>query len=152
MIHKYTAQEIVLCTADRAFHIVYDIEQYPNFLPWCQSVCIKNRSDKMIVDMTISFQGIEATYTSEVHSLFSHELHKGWIKVVSTHGIFQYLYNEWKFVQIDQKKTIVIFYIEFILKSHSFSYLLKLVYRYIYNKMIDAFKIRMQFLNENQVS
>jgi coenzyme Q-binding protein COQ10 len=147
MFHQYKEQGIFLCSPAEAFQTVIDVERYPNFVPWCKAVHIKEKTDnKMIVDLLASFQGAKGRYTSEVTSSPPSETNEGWIKVVSSNGIFKHLYNEWHFITVDENKTMVKFYIEFEFKSQSFSTLLNSVYKYTQSKIISAFKKRAERL------
>ncbi|QKX02710.1 type II toxin-antitoxin system RatA family toxin [Wolbachia endosymbiont of Litomosoides sigmodontis] len=151
MLHQYKEQDIFLCLPDKVFQVVIDIEKYPDFVPWCKAVYLKKKiNNQVVVDLTAAFHGIKGRYTSEVTFLSPNGTNEGWIKVVSSNGIFKRLYNEWKFVLIDEKKTMVKFYIEFEFKSSSFSILLNSVYKYTQSKIVAAFKDRVEsFANTN---
>ncbi|RDD33612.1 type II toxin-antitoxin system RatA family toxin [Wolbachia endosymbiont of Cylisticus convexus] len=100
----------------------------------------------MIVDLLAAFHGIKGSYTSGVTFLSPSGTNEGWIKAVSSNGIFKHLYNEWKFTPMNENKTMVEFYIKFEFKSNSFSTLLKSVYKYTQSKIIAAFKDRVESL------
>ncbi|WP_168464029.1 type II toxin-antitoxin system RatA family toxin [Wolbachia endosymbiont of Ctenocephalides felis wCfeT] len=143
MLNKYREEGIFLCSPQEAFQIVIDVEKYPDFVPWCKAVYIKEKTNnKMIVDLLASFHGIKGSYTSEVTYLPPSETSEGWIKAISSNGIFKHLYNKWQFIPIDANNTMVKFYIEFEFKSRSFSTLLNSVYKYTQSKIIAAFKDR----------
>ena len=153
MLHQYREQGVFLCSSSEVFQVVIDVERYPDFVPWCKAVHIKEKIDnKMIVDLLASFQGIKGKYTSEVTSVHPSEINEGWIKAVSSNGIFNHLYNEWQFIPIDENKTMVKFYIEFKFKSNSFSVLLNSIYKYTQSKIIAAFKDRAERLTKQKLS
>lgn len=143
MFHKYQEQGIFFCAPHKIFQTVIDVEKYPDFVPWCKAVYIKEKANyQMIVDLLAVFYGIKGKYTSEVTATPPDETNEGWIRVESSNGIFKHLYNEWQFIPIDEKQTMVKFYIEFKFKSSAFSMLLNSVYKHTQSKIITAFKNR----------
>lgn len=149
MLHQYKEQGVFFCSSHRVFQVVIDVEKYPDFVPWCKAVYIKEKTDsQMIVDLLAAFYCIKGSYTSEVTSLAPNEINESWIKAVSSNGIFKHLYNEWKFTPMNKNKTMVEFYIEFEFKSNLFSTLLNSVYKHAQNKIIAAFKERLESLAE----
>lgn len=153
MLHQYKEQGVFLCLPNEVFQIVIDVERYPDFVPWCKAVYIKEKiNNQMVVDLLAAFHGIKGRYTSEVTSLSPSGTNEGWIKAVSSNGIFKHLYNEWQFIPIDENKTMVKFYIEFKFKSNSFSILLNSVYKYTQSKIIAAFKDRAESLAKQKLS
>ncbi|NSM56204.1 type II toxin-antitoxin system RatA family toxin [Wolbachia endosymbiont of Atemnus politus] len=153
MLHQYEEQDTFFCSPNEIFQVVIDVEKYPDFVPWCKAVYIKEKIDnQMVVDLLAAFHGIKGRYTSEVTFLFPNETNESWIKAVSSNGIFKHLYNEWKFIPIDENKTMVKFYIEFEFKSSSLSTLLNSVYKYTQSKIIAAFKDRVESLAEKKLS
>ncbi|WFW29569.1 MAG: type II toxin-antitoxin system RatA family toxin [Wolbachia endosymbiont of Menacanthus eurysternus] len=146
-LHRYKKQSTLSCPLDKIFQIVIDIEKYPDFLPWCKAVHIKKKvDDQIIVDLVITFYNFKKKYTSNITFLPPNKINECWIKVTSTNGIFKYLYNEWKFIPMNKNTTVVKFYIEFKFKSNSLSTILSLVYKYVQNRIIDAFEKRIKKL------
>ena len=153
MLHQYKEQDTFFCSAKEIFEIIIDVEKYPDFIPWCKAVYIKEKIDnKMTVDLLAAFHGIKGQYTSEVTAIPPSETNEGWIKVKSENGIFEYLYNEWQILPIDKDVTMVRFFIEFKFKFDSFSVLLNSVYNYIQKKIISAFKDRAEKLSKQKLS
>ncbi|MDN5247552.1 MAG: type II toxin-antitoxin system RatA family toxin [Wolbachia endosymbiont of Tyrophagus putrescentiae] len=143
MFHHYQEQGVFLCSPHKIFQIVIDVEKYPDFVPWCRAVYIREKFDnQMTVDLLAIFRGIKGQYTSEVTATPPNNTNEGWIKVESSNGIFKHLYNEWKFIPIDENKTMVKFYIEFKFKSQALSLLLNSVYKYAQKKVVSAFRNR----------
>lgn len=152
MLHQYREQGTFLCSPNEVFQIVIDVERYPDFVPWCKAVYIKEKTDnQMVVDLLAAFHGIKGRYTSEVTFLSPSRTNEGWIKAVSSNGIFKHLCNKWQFIPIDENKTMVKFYIEFKFKSNSFSTLLNSVYKYTQSKIIAAFKDRAESLAKQKL-
>ncbi|MEY2393100.1 type II toxin-antitoxin system RatA family toxin [Wolbachia endosymbiont of Tettigetta isshikii] len=147
MLYRHKEQGAFFCSPDEIFQVVIDVEKYPDFVPWCKAIYIKEKIDgQMVVDLLAAFHGIKGKYTSGVNFLSPSRTNEGWIKAVSSNGIFKHLYNKWKFIPIGENKTMVKFYIEFEFKSSSLSTLLNSVYKYTQSKIIAAFKERVESL------
>ncbi|WCR57850.1 type II toxin-antitoxin system RatA family toxin [Wolbachia endosymbiont of Ctenocephalides felis wCfeJ] len=147
MLYQHKEQDTFFCPPNNVFQVVIDVEKYPDFVPWCKAVYIKEKTNsQMIVDLLAAFHGIKGRYTSKITFLSPNKTNEGWIKAVSSNGIFKHLYNEWKFISIDENKTMVKFYIEFEFKSSSLSTLLNSVYKYTQSKIMAAFKDRVESL------
>ncbi|OWZ25445.1 type II toxin-antitoxin system RatA family toxin [Wolbachia endosymbiont of Wuchereria bancrofti] len=153
MLHHYKEQGIFFCLPNEVFQVVIDVEKYADFVPWCKAVYLKEKIDnQMVVDLLAAFHGIKGRYTSKITFLSPSGTNEGWIKAVSSNGIFKHLYNEWRFISIDEKKTMVKFCIEFEFKSNSFSILLNSIYKYTQSKIIAAFKDRVESLAKKKLS
>ena len=54
------------------FDLVADVERYPEFVPLCQSLKVRQRTPKedgteiVVADMTVSFKLVRETFTSRV--------------------------------------------------------------------------------------
>ena len=122
--------------------MVLDIEQYPQFVPWCLDAKIhkKVETDDFIeikADLKVGKRFINETYSSLV--LYSKK--KDLISVTNTEGPLKYLKNEWKFKEINQS-TQLEFYIDFELKNSFFNMIMKKSFNFGLNKITDAFEER----------
>ncbi len=69
---KFSSKRRVHHTAPQMFDLVADVERYPEFVPLCQSLKIRQRTPKadgteiVIADMTVSFKLVRETFTSRV--------------------------------------------------------------------------------------
>ncbi|MDG7056044.1 MAG: type II toxin-antitoxin system RatA family toxin [Wolbachia endosymbiont of Meromenopon meropis] len=153
MFYQHKEQDTFFYSFDEIFQVIIEIEKYPDFVPWCKAVYIKEKIDnKIVVDLLVDFHGMKEKYTSRVTFFSPSKTNEGWIRTVSSNGIFKYLYNEWRIIPIDLNKTTVKFYIEFEFKSNLLSYMLYSVYNYIQNEIITAFRKRIQGLAKQKLS
>ncbi|MBR2117865.1 MAG: type II toxin-antitoxin system RatA family toxin, partial [Afipia sp.] len=59
-------------SAEKMFDLVADVERYPEFVPLCQSLKVRQRTAKpdgrevIVADMTVSFQLVRERFTSRV--------------------------------------------------------------------------------------
>ena len=69
---RFSSKRRVHHTATQMFDLVADVERYPEFVPLCQSLKIRQRTPKedgteiVIADMTVSFKLVRETFTSRV--------------------------------------------------------------------------------------
>jgi coenzyme Q-binding protein COQ10 len=82
----------------KMFDLVADVERYPEFLPMCEALKIKDRRERddmtmLIADMTVGYKMIRETFTSQV--LLKPE--ENAIDVSYVDGPFRYLDNKWRF-------------------------------------------------------
>ena len=69
---SFSSKRRVRHTASQMFDLVADVERYPEFVPLCQSLKIRQRTPKddgteiIVADMTVSFKLVRETFTSRV--------------------------------------------------------------------------------------
>jgi coenzyme Q-binding protein COQ10 len=135
-------KKIFFCSKKNLIEMVLDIEQYPQFVPWCLNGKIheKKESEDFIeikADLKVGKKFINETYSSLV--LYSKK--KDLITVTDIKGPLKYLKNEWKFREIN-KKTELDFSIDFELKNNFLNLIMKNYFYFGINKITDAFEQR----------
>ena len=129
-------------TPEQLFDLVADVDRYPEFLPWCTGVRIRQRSESLLVaDLVIGFKGITERFTSRV------VLDRANLEITVTYekGPFKYLKNHWKFEPTVQG-CIVDFFVEFEFKSRILDKLIGMVFTEAVRKMVAAFEYRADVL------
>ena len=122
--------------------MVLDIEQYPNFVPWCLEGKIYERKNsenyiEIKADLKVGKKFINETYSSLV--LYSKK--KNLITVTNIKGPIKYLKNEWSFKEINNK-TQLDFSIDFELQNNFLNMIMKNYFNFGLNKITDAFEKR----------
>ena len=122
--------------------MVLDIEQYPQFVPWCMNGKIHKKNEtidfiEIEADLKVGKKFINETYSSLV--LYSKK--KDLISVTNTEGPLKYLKNEWKFREINNK-TELDFSIDFELKNNFLNMIMKNYFNFGIKKITDAFEQR----------
>jgi len=122
------------------YNIVLDIEKYPEFVPWCNSVIIKSKSEnEILADMIVSYKFfIPQTFTS--HVIFNSK--KLFINTSYIEGPLNDLKTEWMFNKISEKKTKIIFDLKFEFKNLVHQKMAEFLYKLIEDSMIESFKKR----------
>ncbi|MFZ4541569.1 MAG: SRPBCC family protein [Rickettsiales bacterium] len=64
-MHRYTETRILPYSPEQLFALVVDIENYPEFLPWCRGARIVAREEgSFLGELVISFSHLTERYTS----------------------------------------------------------------------------------------
>lgn len=128
---------------EQLYQLVCDIEQYPEFLPWCSAARIIEESDDLIIaDLIISYKAFSEHYRSKVE-LSPQKKGKAEIHVSMISGPFKYLHNHWKFkTSKSNNGTEIDFSIDFAFKSSLLETLIGIMFNKAAQKMVSAFENR----------
>jgi coenzyme Q-binding protein COQ10 len=135
-------KKIISCNKKNLIYMVLDIEQYPQFVPWCLEGKIHEKKDsedyiEIKADLKVGKSFINETYSSLV--LYSKK--KDLITVTNIKGPLKFLKNEWRFKEINNK-TQLDFNIDFELKNNFLNMIMKNYFNFGLNKITDAFEQR----------
>ena len=133
-------RKIVPYTKEQMFDLVSDIDNYSEFLPWCNSSKVIKRerlenTSIIIADLEIGYDQFVYTYRSKVN-LYAD---KSRITVSNLDGPFKYLDNKWEFVKIDDNSSEIQFDIDFELNVTLFDILMRKFFDLAFQKMVEAF-------------
>ena len=124
-------------TADQLFDLVSDVEDYPNFLPWCVALRVTGNQDNIIrADMVVGFKMIREKFTSKV-TLTPKER----IDVEYLDGPFRYLENCWLFIEKEGGCEID-FFIDFEFRSRLLQKIMEPLFHEAVRRMVRAFEKR----------
>ena len=152
----FATQRRVLYTEEEMFTLVADIEKYPDFVPLCKALNIRNRytDDRglkiLIADMTCGYKAIIEKFTSRVK--LDPENKKILVEYVD--GPFKHLENTWSFAA-SENCTLVSFRIEYEFKSQILGLLMGALFDKAFRKFVCAFEDRAKKIyncEENDVS
>ena len=141
---KHFEKKIVNFTAKQMYEIVADIDNYREFLPWCNDskiievTNIDNEKKTLIADLEIGYKDLVYTYRSNV-LLNKQELT---IKVDFVHGPFKNLDNSWIFKKIDDQSCEIEFFIDFELNVGVLNLLINKFFDKAFKKMVNSFEDR----------
>jgi len=138
---KSSKQEIIIKHAARdLYDIVLDIEKYPEFIPWCNSINIISKSkDEIFADMIVDHKYfVPQKFTS--HVFFNSKKLK--INTNYIEGPLKNLKTEWLFKILEPKKSKILFSVKFEFQKFFHQKIAELFFNLIENKMIDSFKKR----------
>ena len=124
-------------TAEQLFNLVSDVDDYPNFLPWCVALRVTSRNDNEIrADMVVGFKMLREKFTSRV-TLTPKER----IDVEYLDGPFRYLENRWLFIDKDGGCEID-FFIDFEFRSRLLRKIMEPLFHEAVRRMVRAFEKR----------
>jgi coenzyme Q-binding protein COQ10 len=124
---------------DQLFDLVADIERYPEFLPWCVGVRIRERQgDTVVADLIIGFKMIRERFTSRV-KLDRPGLR---IHVAYAEGPFRYLNNHWLFEPMPNGHCRIDFYVDFEFRSQVLQRIIGALFNEAVRRMVSAFENR----------
>jgi coenzyme Q-binding protein COQ10 len=131
-------------SASEMFDLVADVERYPEFVPLCQSLKIRQRTAKdngtevIIADMTVSFKLVKETFTSEV------TLDRPNLKITVRYlrGPFSSLENRWTFEPRGEAACDVGFYIAYEFKNRMLAILMGSMFDAAFARFSAAFEKR----------
>ncbi|MFL2886057.1 MAG: type II toxin-antitoxin system RatA family toxin [Candidatus Pelagibacterales bacterium] len=141
---KHFEKKIVNFTAKQMYELVADIDNYREFLPWCNDskiievTNIDNEKETLIADLEIGYKDLVYTYRSNV-LLNNQELT---IKVDFVHGPFKNLDNSWIFKKIDDQSCEIEFFIDFELNVGVLNLLISKFFDKAFKKMVNSFENR----------
>ena len=96
-------------TPEHMFNLVSDVEKYPEFLPWCVGVRVKEKTAKRIsADMMIGYKMFREKFSCKVNLTFPDR-----IDVIYEDGPFKYLNNHWIFMKEKDGTCTVDFFVDF---------------------------------------
>ena len=120
----------------KIYNLVADVKKYPDFLPWCTNVEIKELTKKFIItEVKVGFQNINETYVCKV-LLYPKER----ITLEYISGPFEYLEIDWKFKKVSKNKTDVSFFCNFKFESIFLRLCTSFFLEDAVEKMVDAFE------------
>ncbi len=133
-------EELVNHSAIKLFDIVIDIESYPEYIPWCTKMIVKERKiNEIYADMYVQYKFI---VSQKFGSYVKFDRKKLIIETKYIEGPLKDLTTNWKFEAIENKKSKIIFDLKFEFKNLIHQKIAETFYPLIENKMINSFKER----------
>lgn len=141
---RFSSTRPVPHSAQKMFDLVADVERYPEFVPLCQSLKIRDRmtrpdgTEMVVADMTVSFKLVRESFTSQV-TLDRQNLK---ILVVYLRGPFKNLENRWTFSPKGEDDCEVGFFLDYELKSRMLAALMGAMFDTAFARLAAAFEKR----------
>jgi coenzyme Q-binding protein COQ10 len=141
---RYSSKRRVQHRAEQMFDLVADVERYPEFVPLCKALKIRQRrqnsdgTETVVADMTVSFKLVREAFTSEV------TLDRGnrQINVRYLRGPFSNLENRWTFEPSGEEACDVGFFLAYEFKSRMLAMLMGAMFDAAFAKFSAAFEKR----------
>jgi coenzyme Q-binding protein COQ10 len=141
---KFSSKRKVSHSAPQMFDLVADIERYPEFVPLCKSLRIRQRTPKpdgteiVTADMTVSFKLVRESFTSRVTlDRPNLKIHVEYLK-----GPFSNLENRWTFEPKSETECDVGFFLSYEFKSRMLAMLMGAMFDTAFGRFSAAFEKR----------
>lgn len=120
------------------FQLVSDVERYPQFLPWCASGQVLERTaDGMVASIGMAFSGVRKSFTTRNVHEADRRIH---LQLVE--GPFSQLEGQWDFLPVGdgtQRACKIEFSLQYSFASSMLAALVGPVFDRIADSLVDAF-------------
>ncbi len=141
---RFSSKRRVNHSASEMFDLVADIERYPEFVPLCSALKVRQRMPKpdgtevLVADMTVSFKLVKESFTSRV------TLDRANLKILVEYlqGPFSNLENRWSFEPKSETACDVGFFLSYEFKSRMLAMLMGSMFDAAFARFSAAFEKR----------
>ena len=141
---RFSNKRRVQHRADQMFDLVADVERYPEFVPLCQALKIRQRkpnpdgTETVVADMTVSFKLVRESFRGRV-TLDKPKLQ---ILVEYLQGPFSHMQNRWTFKPTGEQSCEIEFYIDYEFRSRMLGMLMGSMFDAAFRRFATAFETR----------
>ena len=141
---QFSTKRHVRHSADDMFDLVADVEHYPEFVPLCRDLKVRQRTaagegvEIVVADMTVSFKLVRETFRSRV----TLDKPKFQILVEYLQGPFSRMQNRWDFKPAGDNACDVEFLIDYEFKSRTLGMLMGSMFDMAFRRFSAAFEAR----------
>ena len=126
---------LVFHSREKMFNLVDQVEDYPNFLPWCGSTKVIERTEKSTkATILINYHNVKQSFTTENVKVFPVSMN---INLID--GPFKILKGEWNFIEIEKDACKIEFELQYEFSNYFLDKLISPVFNMIANTFIDNF-------------
>jgi len=141
-MHHISKSAIVPYSPQQMFELVNNIDDYSQFLNWCDSSSILNQSDDQITaSVQINQGGLKQSF-STLNTLTPYKS----IEMQLLDGPFDELSGEWRFETLGENASKVHLTLQFKFKSMLIDMALSPIFKSISNSQLDAFVARAKYI------
>jgi coenzyme Q-binding protein COQ10 len=141
---QFTTKRRVRHSAADMFQLVADVERYPEFVPLCKALKVRERStvgegvEIVVADMTVSFKLVRESFRSRV----TLDQPKLAILVEYLQGPFSHMENRWTFKPAGEAASEVEFFIDYEFRSRTLGLLMGSMFDVAFRRFAAAFEAR----------
>ncbi|SDH90767.1 type II toxin-antitoxin system RatA family toxin [Nitrosomonas sp. Nm132] len=122
-------------SAGQMFRLVDTVENYPEFLPWCDGASVKLQSDEIAhATVHINYHHIKHSFTTE-NKRYPPEL----IEMNLLDGPFERLNGHWRFIPLSENACKIEFRLHYTFSHKLLEKLIGPVFYIIANSFVEAF-------------
>ena len=129
--------------------LILDINQYKDFLPWCNDSRIVSKKEhgqilEIIADLEIGYSFVKDTY----RSIVKYNNNKKIVVVHSIDGPLKKLENIWELEKINDLECEISFFINLELKNFLLNKMLSKMFDVGFDKIVKSFESRAEYLSK----
>jgi len=140
----FSTKRRVRHSATEMFDLVADVERYPEFVPMCRGLKVRQRTpgeegiEVIVADMTVSFKLVRETFRSRV------TLDRPKLKILVEYlqGPFSHMQNRWSFKPDGDEACEIEFFIDYEFKSRTLGMLMGAMFDAAFRRFAAAFEQR----------
>lgn len=130
-------------SAEAMFDLVADVDRYPEFVPFCESLEVRGRRregdrEVLVADMSVGYKLLRESFTSKV-TLDRQVLE---IRADYLDGPFRALENSWTFKPLPEGGCEISFCIEYEFRSRTLALLMGAMFDRVFRTFAGAFEAR----------
>ena len=125
-------------SAEQMFALVDRVEDYPQFLPWCGGVDVKQREDgRLVASIMINYHGIKQSFTTENTTVQSVSMTMRLLE-----GPFKELHGTWVFKPLREDACKIEFDLQYEFSNRLIESIIGPVFNMIATSFVDSFSKR----------
>lgn len=126
---------LIAHSASQMFALVDRVEDYPQFLPWCNRTELKYRdARKLAATLFIKYHSVTSHFTTE-----NEKEEPLWMTIRLVDGPFRRLEGLWRFKPLSDAACKIEFQLNYEFSSRMFEKVIGPVFSHIANTFVDAF-------------
>jgi coenzyme Q-binding protein COQ10 len=139
----FTTRRRVPFTPNQMYALVADVEHYPKFLPMCEALVVKSRSqvganEILVCEMRVGYMAIQERFVCKVRL----EPEKPFVQAAYLDGPFRQLDNTWHFRPAPNGGCDIEFYVAYEFKSMMLQLLMGSMFDLAFRRFAEAFEER----------
>jgi coenzyme Q-binding protein COQ10 len=141
---QFSTRRRVGHSATDMFDLVADVERYPEFVPLCRALKVRQRTpggegiETIVADMTVSFKLVRESFRSRV----TLDRPKLQILVEYLQGPFSHMQNRWTFTPTGEQSCEIEFFIDYEFRSRMLGVLMGSMFDAAFRRFATAFEAR----------
>jgi ribosome-associated toxin RatA of RatAB toxin-antitoxin module len=131
-------------SAEQMFTLVDRVEDYPQFLPWCGGVEVKERGENsLIATLKINFHGVRQSFTTRNTNDRPHSMTMELLE-----GPFKHLHGTWTFKPLREDACKIDFDLQYEFSNKLIEGVIGPVFNMIATSFVDSFSKRAEQVYE----
>jgi ribosome-associated toxin RatA of RatAB toxin-antitoxin module len=141
-MHRIERSVLVPYSVERMFRLVEQVDDYPEFLPWCPAAHARHLPDGSVeATIEIAYKGVRSRFTTRNVSYRPSE-----IRITLVDGPFRRLAGHWHFLELPEQACKVSLELQYQFAAGLLGRLIAPVFESIAGSLIDAFAHRAESL------